>query len=265
MIANILFASTAYAAPSQTGGLGVDISAPQCGERILNRFSFAVIGVNSGLATEPNPCLSDQLAWAKTVSGPTNQPRLQLYVNTANPGGLNTESWPQDNIDPSNRFVLSEYGLCAGEDSPACAWQYGWNRAYEDVNKWFPGAADKAGVDTNPAAYRWWLDVEIENTWKMTKQPGDFKSNIAVLEGMNAYFASQDIQTGLYSTAYQWNEITGSDIGQSSNLNSMPNWRPGGKSLQTAKQACNATPLTKNGSVVMTQYIYRGLDYNYSC
>lgn len=245
--------------------LGIDISYPQCGIKVPMNHAFGIVGINDGLATTPNPCLSDQLQWAAKAVGGTKQEKVQLYVNTANPGGLGTKSWPEDNFEASGNFVVNQYGLCNGDDTVACAWQYGWNRAYDDVKVWFPVAAQKAALDTNPSLYVWWLDVELENTWKTEKTAFAHASNVAVLEGMASYFASQNIRTGLYSTAYQWGEITGNKVSETSKLNGLPNWRPGGKSLSTAQQACSATPLTKNGSVVLAQYISRGLDYNYSC
>lgn len=256
----------ASAAPAKvTTPLGIDISYPQCNTKVPTNHAFGIVGVNDGLATTPNPCLAKQLLWASKAVGGANQDEVQLYVNTANPGGMGTPSWPQDNIDPAGDFVIDPYGACYGEDSYACAWQYGWNRAHDDVNKWFPPAAQQAKINQDPTAYRWWLDVELENTWKTGKSEFDYKSNVAVLKGMAAYFADEQIKTGIYSTGYQWGEITGGRIDDSSNLIGLPNWRPGGMSLSTAKQACDATPLTKNGTVVLAQYISRGLDYNYSC
>jgi hypothetical protein len=82
---------------------------------------------------------------------------------------------------------------------------------------------------------------------------------------MTAYFDSINARVGLYSTAYQWNSIVGSSVGSDSNLNGLPNWRPGGASLRTAKDACNAAPLTAGGTVVLTQFVSKGLDYNYVC
>lgn len=245
--------------------LGIDISYPQCDAKVPTNHAFGIVGVNDGLATIPNPCLAKQLLWAAKAIGGANQDKVQLYVNTANPGGMGTPSWPQDNMDPADNVVIDPYGACYGNDSYACAWQYGWNRAHDDVNKWFPPAAQQAKIDQDPKVYRWWLDVELENTWKTGKTEFDQKSNVAVLEGMAAYFANQNIRTGIYSTGYQWGEITGGRIDDSSNLVGLPNWRPGGMSLSTAKQACEAAPLTKGGVVVLAQYISRGLDYNYSC
>lgn len=260
--------TSVFAAPKISNTItsaGVDISYPQCGLKVPTDFAFGVVGVNGGLATNPNPCLASQLSWATRASGITSQEPVQLYVNTANPGGLQTSSWPQDNINSDGYFVINPYGLCDGSDSLACAWMYGWSRAHDDVQQWFIPAAQVAAIDTNPKSYIWWLDVETENTWKMSKSFFAHASNTAVLEGMTNYLQSNEIRVGLYSTAYQWGEIVGNNLNDSSNLNGLINWRPGGASLATAKQACSATPLTDGGKVVMTQYIVKAVDYNLSC
>lgn len=265
MTSTIVSAAPPTKPKTTSSPLGIDISYPQCDQKLPTNQAFGIVGVNGGLATTANPCLSDQLRWAAKSVGGTSQEKLQLYVNTANPGGLGTESWPQDNFDPAGNFVITPYQGCTGGDTLSCAWQYGWNRAHEDVNKWFPPSAVQAKIDQDPTKYIWWLDVELENTWKTGKSTFDYLSNIAVLEGMAEYFSSRNIRTGLYSTAYQWGEITGNIISTDSRLVGLPNWRPGGYSLTTAKQACDVKPLTKDGKVVLAQYISRGLDYNYSC
>jgi hypothetical protein len=266
--ASLLVSSSAFAAPANVKTqtqLGIDISYPQCDAKVPTNYAFGIVGVNGGLATTVNPCLADQLTWAAKATGATNQEKIQLYVNTANPGGMGLDTWPEDNTDPTGSFAMGKYGVCDGSDSLACAWNYGWNRASDDVRVWFADAVEQTALNPNPAAYLWWLDVELENTWKTGKTAFDYKSNIAVLEGMESYFAENKIRTGIYSTAYQWGEITGNTVTDDSNLVGKPNWRPGGASLSTAKQACTAKPLTKNGSIVLTQYISRNIDYNYSC
>src|SRR4051794_38113019 len=77
----------AGAHPGDDGELGYDVSFPQCDDPLPDDPAFAVVGVNGGLATRPNPCLAGQLAWAaeETTGAVAAQPRLQLYVNTANP------------------------------------------------------------------------------------------------------------------------------------------------------------------------------------
>lgn len=245
--------------------LGIDVSWPQCGKKLPKDHAFGIVGVNGGLANTTNPCLKDQLIWAKQAVGGTAQESVQLYVNTANPGGLNTESWPWDSVDPAGNTAPNPYGTCDHGDTLACAWQYGWNRAVEDVLIRFKPAATPAGISSDPASYIWWLDVETENTWKLGGSQFDYESNVAVLEGMHAYFSSVRGRVGLYSTAYQWGQIVGTAVSATSGLNGLNNWRPGGANLNTAKDACAAAPLTTGGKVVLTQFVYRNLDYNYSC
>ena len=246
-------------APSK---LGNDISWPQCDRRLPSGQAFGIVGVTGGLANTTNPCLSDQLLWANNSTGAANQPKAQLYVNTANPGGLNTSSWPQNNIDPLGNQAPNPYGTCDGADTLACAWQYGWNRAVEDVYDRFKPAAQAANLSDEPAFYRWWLDVEIVNTWK--EGPDGFPSNVADLEGMVAYFNSVGAQVGIYSTAYQWGQIVGSAVAPASNLNGLKSWLAGARSEADAKKRCALPPLTAGGQVVLTQFV-RTYDYDYSC
>lgn len=265
---SLFTATTAFAAPANVKTqtlLGVDISYPQCQTKVPTNHAFGIVGINGGKATTVNPCLSEQLTWASKATGGTSQENVQLYVNTANPGGMDLPTWPQDNIDPSNTYIVNDYGYCDGSDSLSCAWQYGWNRASDDVRVFFADAVNRTALQKDPSTYIWWLDVELENTWKTGKTQFDYKSNVAVIEGMAAYFKSRNIRAGIYSTSYQWGEITGNVVADTSNLVGLPNWRPGGNSLSTAKQACSAKPLTKNGKVVLAQYISRGIDYNHSC
>lgn len=245
--------------------LGIDISYPQCGQRVPTDHAFGIVGVNGGIATSTNPCLKEQLVWANKALVGTNQPKVQLYVNTANPGGLGTASWPTSNVDTANQTPVNPYGNCDGSDTKACAWLYGWNRALEDARDRFQPAARLAGLDANPAAYVWWLDVELDNTWKAPTSSFNTESNAAVLEGMTAQFTKLGARVGLYSTAYQWGQVVGNSVSQTSNLNGLPNWRPGGASLATAKDACNAAPLTFGGTVVLTQFVSKNIDYNYPC
>lgn len=238
--------------------LGVDISWPQCGTALPPGQAFGIVGVNGGLATTTNPCLPDQLRWAAASTGATQQARVQLYVNTANPGGLGTASWPTSST-PENPL-----GACDGSDTLACAWQYGWNRALEDVDQRFAPAAVAAGVSGSPAAYTWWLDVELGNTWKTGGTAFDQASNRAVLEGMTAQFLSRGARVGLYATATQWATVAGT-VPAGSNLLGLDNWRPGGTSQRNAERACTAAPLTAGGHVTLAQFVSGGVDYNVSC
>jgi hypothetical protein len=239
-------AGTAAITPA---GPGVDVSWPQCGKPLPKGQSFAIIGVNNGLANNTNPCLATQLSWAATSTGGTGQPLVALYVNTGNPGTAGSW-WPTSNTY-AGKTVANPYGQCTkGSVGSACSFMYGYAKAYDD--------ATIRGVK-NPASYTWWLDVETENSWSTNKA-----ANRADLEGMAAYFASIGAKTGLYSTGYQWAQIVGA-VPSTSNLYAQRSWLAGGSSLQSASTMCSAAPLTGGGKVTMAQYISGGFDYNKSC
>jgi hypothetical protein len=243
-------ALTLSAGPARAGSvtgvpLGVDVSYPQCGRR-LPSHAFALVGVNGGLPTTTNPCLAAQLKWGRQALGGTVHDDVQLYVNTANPGGLGVASWPRSGVN--------RYGACHGANSRACAYQYGWNRARDD--------ATVRGI-RHPQRYMWWLDVETGNSWDYSS--GGRVRNAAVLEGMTNYFtAIRSRGVGLYSTRHQWARIVGDALRPASSLNGLSNWRPAGSTLTDARAACRVAPLTPGGTVEMTQYT-AGLDHNYSC
>lgn len=249
--------ATAFAArPNHTGGgggststvlTGNDVSWPQCGHKLPSGQAFGVVGVNGGLANTTNPCLASELAWAGSSRGGTGQPNAALYVNTANPGDVKNQitDWPQ-----SGSSV--KYGTCSGANDAACAYQYGWSRAYED--------AQERGV-TNPVTYKWWLDVETGNTWST-----NLANNVADLEGMVDYFQSIGIsKVGLYSTGYQWGQIVGSSVSSTSSLNGLESWLAGASNLSNAQTSCKLPPLTTGGQVTLAQYVSRQTDYDFSC
>jgi hypothetical protein len=226
--------------------LGADVSHPQCGGPLPSGHAFGIVGVNAGTATTTNPCLAQQLAWARRSVGGTGQPRVQIYVNTANPGGLGTASWP--------RSGKNRYGTCTGANSAACAYQYGRERARDDVTA--------RGV-SRPQDLVWWLDVELENTWDLTAAGA--ARNVAVLEGMVEYLRGAGVAgVGLYSTATQWQTIVRSAVAPTSPLNGLPSWLAGARNAAGARGACLLAPLTRGGRVVMTQYV-DGFDRNHSC
>ncbi|MCU1554777.1 MAG: hypothetical protein JWM13_2263 [Arthrobacter sp.] len=247
----LLGAGPAAAAPPRASDpAGIDVSWPQCGKTLPQRPAFAIVGVNNGLANTTNPCLAAQMAWAGTAKTPavTSQPRVALYVNTANPG-LQGSWWPTSNTYKGTR-VANPYGNCALRVFKACSYMYGYAKAYDD--------ATVRGV-SKPATYMWWLDVETENSWQSDKA-----ANAAVLEGMTAYFQKIGARVGIYSTGYQWRQIAGS-VPSTSPLAGLPNWLAGASSLTGAKANCSLPGLTPRSRVAMTQYVSGGLDYNFSC
>ncbi|WP_104138888.1 hypothetical protein [Arthrobacter sp. ZGTC131] len=252
-------APVAAAPPSRNKDLvGNDVSWPQCGKTLPSGQAFAIVGVTGGLANNTNPCLAEQLAWAADSTGGTAQPKVALYVNTANPGHEGSW-WPSSNIYPDVQ-VANPYGTCAGAVDLACSYMYGYAKAYDD--------ATSRGV-TDPGEYFWWLDVETGNSWQ-TKTD----LNRADLEGMVAYFKSitaegedadgEDAGVGIYSTSYQWGIIAGT-VPSSSPLTGLPSWLAGARTLRGAKSNCSLPGLTPGSPVTVTQYVSAGLDYDYSC
>jgi hypothetical protein len=246
-LALMLAGAPAHAAGA--AGPGNDVSWPQCGKTLPRGQTFAVVGVNNGLANTTNPCLATQLSWAGTSTGGTGQPLVALYVNTANPG-TSGSWWPTSN-NYGGTTVANPYGQCTGGSvEEACSYMYGYAKAYDD--------ATIRGI-SNAAAYTWWLDVETGNSW--STRPA---ANRADLEGMAAYFASVGARTGLYSTKTQWTQIVGT-VPSSSNLYTLPSWLAGAKSLAVAKRKCSDAPLTAGGKVTIAQYVSGGFDYDHSC
>lgn len=271
---------------------GFDVSYPQCGTTLPTPTAFGIVGVNGGLANDLNPCLGpsssypsytqSELYWAVTASvGGTNQPKTSLYVNTADPGnmynGKPIADWPQSSLD------TDPYGTCTtttitvtyrghtdtftvGQNSDACAWQYGYNKAQQDAT-WLTGAADAVNgqkatvaVPATPGSYPWWLDVETSNTWQ-----SDTTMNIADLQGMIAALQAAGVATvGAYSTSSQWDTITGgTTTSASGSLYGIPNWIPGATSLAGAQSNCTLPSFT-GGSVSVTQWTGTP-DNDYAC
>ncbi len=222
---------------------GNDVSWSQCSKALPKGQLFGIVGVNAGLANTTNPCFATELSWANASVGGTGQNKAALYVNTANPGNT-VGDWPTTG-------TLNQYGVCSGGDNQACAYQYGWNTAQLDATN---------RIDTNnPANFKWWLDVETNNSWE-----ANTANNVADLEGMTNYFQSVGAKVGLYSTATQWQQIAGSSVSSTSSLNGLDSWLPGSSNLSTAKTACSQPGLT-GGETTVTQYTARRVDYDYSC
>jgi hypothetical protein len=299
-------AAPAGAAPSPA--TGNDVSYPQCQSHFPTGAAFGVVGVDDGIANVVNPCLTAEIAWAGGTSGTaassyatTPQPRAQLYVNTADPGdvynGQPIADWPSNNVGGGT----DPYGACTttvvkighhktttvGQNSPACAWQYGWNAATKDAQTFFGNAVSGQGaLDQNAGDYPWWLDVETGNTWQSSS--GGLAMNDAVLEGMVTSFSTlrttggAAAAVGIYSTGYQWNQIAGGETTVDGNwstlahatgpapLDGQPDWVPGAISTAGADSTCTANAAftrtsAVNANVTLAQWVSGGVDGDVSC
>jgi len=244
-------AAAAYAGQQGSVPTGNDVSYPQCTGTLPAGQAFGIVDVNAGLANTTNPCLAVEILWAENSNGATRQPRVSLYVNTANPGNRGISDWPANNSDPvTGNRVNDPYGTCAGQNNAACAWQYGWNMADLD--------AQTRGVP-DPGSYRWWLDVETINSWQSSAQ-----DNRADLEGMVSYFRHIGGTAGIYSTIKQFGPLMGT-VASASPLYRLPDWIPGAKKLSNAEKNCRLAPLTGGGTVTLTQWTTPSGNSDYSC
>jgi hypothetical protein len=291
----------ALAKSSTVSTTGNDISWPQCGKTFPSGQAFGIVGVNHGLANNLNSCLPSELSWA-AKSTPSNAlpkgfPTAALYVNTADPGSVVpvVHDWPTNYVDPNvDPNGVSEspasanadpYGPCTetatGSNTPACAWQYGWNHAIQDM-LWLIATAP-SGVSNLPSAYWWWLDVETGNTWE--SGTSGLANNVADLRGMVAALKSTGetvtvtgsvvslggvTNVGIYSTSYQWGQITDSSaVGYPDlvGVGGLPDWIPGARALSGAQANCSLAGFTTmlGAGPTITQWFGKPYDGDVAC
>src|SRR3712207_9107387 len=78
----------AVASSGHDPAVGYDVSFPQCDDVLPADPAFAVVGVNGGLATRPNPRPAGQLAWVagRAPREAEGQPEVPLVVHHPKPG-----------------------------------------------------------------------------------------------------------------------------------------------------------------------------------
>jgi len=177
-----------------SGATGYDISFPQCsgnGAYVPPRSEIAIVGVNGGRAFTPNPCLASELSWA------SNSPGV-VYVNINAPGS--------DSHDMSGPA-----GNCSAANFGCQAINYGFN-ALDWAIAYANGQASQAST---PAPKAVWLDVENVGGCSGSTLPSNgywtcsTALNADVISGAIDAIATAGLAGGIYSTAYQWQEIAG--------------------------------------------------------
>jgi hypothetical protein len=241
-----------------------DISYPQCGMKLPggHAASAGVLGANGGRSFTKNPCLVDQLRWAKRLAEPP-----AFYMNTGNPGPWRTTRWPFGQTMPR---------VCSKSDpnSLGCSFDYGWNAAQHAYRTAVDAAKQLHGVTEENARHRvanvdWWLDVEILNSWQTldegaTKMNGQ-RDTQTIAGAINALWAYGIQTVGVYSTTYQWTAITGSPLLTRGWFKANPVWLAGFDNHDHAASGCHRRSFT-GGKVLMTQYLHKdGFDANVRC
>jgi hypothetical protein len=212
--------------PYATASVGYDVSWPQCGQSLPGSHQVGVVGVTDGHAFSTNPCLGAEVTWA----GPDHN----LYMNVNSPNGSS-----------NSEGASSPRGSCASADATCWSYNYGYNAALAAVT-----AAEVQGA----IAQQWWLDVETGNYWS-----GDQAANAQVIQGAADALHGLGLSVGVYSTPYQWGEITG---GASLGL---PDWVATGMAMSDPGSWCNSSHSFGGGGVWMVQYGLNGFDGDYAC
>jgi hypothetical protein len=254
-------AAEARQAKPQRAAVGYDVSYPQCGRTLPSSPAFGLVGVNNGVLYSANTCLTTELGWAQRAANGAPG----FYANTADPGPAYSSHWPTGQTSPQ---------LCdaAANNSTACSFDYGWNGASDSfavavaAEQQLNGTSSQNATAT-AARLAWWLDIETANSWQTLESaygqtPTSKANDVASVDGAIAYLTSVGVSNvGLYSTSYQWTQITG---GTGSHFASNPDWVAGYSSQSSAKIGCTSAGFSA-GAVKLTQYPSGGFDADFAC
>lgn len=255
----------AGASTPSAGSVGNDVSYPQCGMSLPSWTAFGIVGVNNGHAYSTNPCLAQQLAWAKRAQnhGPS------FYANTGNPGPAFARHWPYGQTSPR---------VCqpSNPNSSSCAFDYGWNAAKQSLGSAIDAVARLDGVTRQDAFWRatavpWWLDVETMNSWQNLEAgygpsyQAKLNDTAALSGAVRALWDAGITRVGIYSTSFQWRQITGGRAYTHDFFHANPVWLAGYNDANDALSGCWDSSFT-GGPVLMTQYLgATGFDANLRC
>ena len=238
---------------SSSPSTGYDVSYPQCSGSYPADPLFGIVGVNGGLASNANSCLSGELRWVRDAPGQKRpeQPPLSLYIDTGNPGARHVADWPTGGTAPA-------YGACNGLLTNSCSFIYGEQRAAHAYG--LVAALDPVAAKIAP----WWLDVELTLSWA-----GTYQLNIAAVQGFIAglHSAGATGPIGIYSTSAQWKDIEGL-TGQTTPTafnGQLPDWVAGtDATLTQAHQNCTNGGFT-GVAPTLAQYRIGQLDADLRC
>ena len=192
-----------YPYPAQV--TGYDVSWPQCSPHGSGKVqtlpvgpAFGVVGVNNGKINGFDTCFTAEIAWA----------------------GVNRSMYIIMEPAPGNNPVQETSGpeaSCAKTSNTCLGYDWGYNYAMADI------AFVKTAGGLSPKV--WWVDVEIGEQWPTASV--DQPINAAIIQGALDAIKGAGHIGGVYSTWFQWGEITGSYIPPGS----PPLWVPGADTL----------------------------------
>jgi hypothetical protein len=238
VLAGTLLGGVTAGAPAQAASarlLGNDVSWPQCpasaggyGLPMPGPSSkFVVIGLTRGRAFAPNPCLRQQVDFAK---------RRHLYTSA-----YSFTTYPTS-------AELRRYG--SGTDMVTRLRNAGDRQAMYNV-----ATMKRAGL-SSPIV---WVDVEPPAASKKRPWSANKEYNAAVVEGVFRAYRRAGLEVGVYSTVYLWDQIVGAaEYG-------VPEWRTAGKrGVRVAQQRC-AEESIQGGEAVLAQWWTSRVDSDLTC
>jgi hypothetical protein len=238
--------TSAPAPPAKTPGdsmVGRDVSWPNCpkGLGIASRPTqgkpmppasapFVIIGLTNGPAFHPNPCLEEQVAFARlqrlwtaayaVVTYPTRR-QLQLY-------GATGPHRPKDRVHRLRNT--------------------GWAQARQNLD-----AMQAVGL-SSPIV---WVDVEpVSPPSPWSARPAAHR---AVLAGAVGAYRDAGLRVGFYSTPSMWRQIVGPV------RYGFPEWRTAGLSTRRAALARCRGPRFQGGPAVLSQWYSTEEDFDILC
>ncbi|MGY2703131.1 hypothetical protein [Nocardioides sp. HB32] len=236
--------STRRAPQPRTGEvLGADVSWPQCPRgmgiperRTLGRpmplpdAAYVVLGLTNGPGFTVNPCLADQVRWAR-----------ERHLLTA---AYAVVSLPDDTAVAEHRTD----GPYDGSTALGALANTGYQQALANVV-----TMRRAGL-ASPVV---WVDVEPVPDFEWSADP---TRNAAVVEGAVRGYRYAGYRVGVYSTPALWRGVVG-DLALG-----VPEWRAAGEtSAAEARERCGDDWSIQGGPAVLAQWVADDRDQDLTC
>ena len=222
---------------------GNDVSWPQCAKAVdgldlpmpPDTAAFVVIGLTKGLPFTENPCLADQVAWARQHGVPAQAYTIAAFPTAAQlgtygsqgPWRSTTRAGQLSNVGYAEaRFAL--HSLQAARFAPPVVW-----------------------VDVEPRPAQPWPSTTAAQR----------RENRYVVEGLMRGLRDAGVAYGLYSYAAGWQAITGSWW-----LPGVPVWATAGRldDPDEALSLCTKAGFS-GGRVLLSQWYDDVADYDRTC
>jgi hypothetical protein len=191
---------------------------------------YVVIGLTNGPGFHANPCLADQVVWAR-----------QRGLLTA---AYAVGSFPSD----AELAAYGSQGPYDGSTTDGALKNVGYQQARFNVV-----SMREAGL-ASPLV---WIDVEPVPFYDWS---GDKAANAAVVIGLAQGYLNAGLQIGVYSTPALWDGVVGElAFG-------VPEWRAAGQTSQAeALSRCGDDWSIQGGEAVLGQWVQDARDKNVTC